>query len=202
MRTGMLRGVMGILLVAGCDITPYGSAADYWPGSEEIDIVMPAGALHIAQQYRPPGVEGPGVHYGIDIWGPAGSPILAAARGRVVRSFYEPLFGHQIIVDHGPDGAGERAFTWYKHLKTRDVLEGDQVARGAQIGTMGATGFQGLAVHLHFEVLHGPTRQKADPVDPNLMWLDGVGRITCYDPSRHQPDQPFATTYPTPCKGV
>lgn len=192
-------------LVAGCGIELYGTSGMYDPRyPDPIEVVMPPGALHISQQFRPRTVtDDAGGHYGIDIWGPVRTPVLAAAPGRVIQSFYEPAYGNQIVVDHGRDEEGRRVQTVYVHLHQRLVDRGDTVARGEQIATMGATGVLGMMVHLHFEVRRsGDGRRFPAARDPHLFWVDGPGRVTCFDPDRRYPDTPFGTTYPTPCKDV
>ena len=162
-----------------------------------IEVTMPPGALYISQQfYRTADEE---LHKGIDIKGPKGTPVLAAASGRVVSSYYEPAYGNRIRIDHGTDARGRRVFTRYFHLDKRQRRVGEVVSRGEQIGLLGSTGALGLANHLHFEVHRGENEGDIMPVDPHLFWADGPGRVTCFAAARTFPGK-FATTYPTPCK--
>lgn len=85
-------------------------------------------------------------HEGIDIDAPTGTAVRAAAPGRVVRSGYEPLYGHIVVVEHG---YGYR--TLYGHLDERLVQEGGAVRRGDSIGKVGDTG-RTTGPHLHYEV--------------------------------------------------
>jgi murein DD-endopeptidase MepM/ murein hydrolase activator NlpD len=87
-----------------------------------------------------------GVHTGLDFAGPTGTPILAAASGKVVSTGYEGPYGNQIIIDHG-DGYQ----TTYNHLSGIGVSVGDKVSTGDQIGRRGSTG-NSTGAHLHFEV--------------------------------------------------
>lgn len=87
-----------------------------------------------------------GVHTGLDFAGPTGTPILAAASGKVVSTGYEGAYGNQIIIDHG-DGYQ----TTYNHLSGIGVSVGDKVSTGDQIGRRGSTG-NSTGAHLHFEV--------------------------------------------------
>jgi murein DD-endopeptidase MepM/ murein hydrolase activator NlpD len=84
------------------------------------------------------------VHYGTDVTGPRGAPILAANDGEValVRDAY--LSGNTVILAHG---AG--VFTAYFHLDRIDVRPGQRVARGEQIGRLGGTG-RATGPHLHW----------------------------------------------------
>jgi len=86
-------------------------------------------------------------HEGLDIESPIGSPVRAAAGGKVVRSGYEALYGNLLVVDHGN---GFR--TLYAHLSERLVLAGDLVEKGEVIGKVGDTG-RTTGPHLHYEVL-------------------------------------------------
>ena len=87
-----------------------------------------------------------GVHTGLDFAGPVGTPILAAASGKVVSTGYEGAYGNQVIIDHG-DGYQ----TTYNHLSGIGVSVGDKVSTGDQIGKRGSTG-NSTGSHLHFEV--------------------------------------------------
>jgi hypothetical protein len=84
------------------------------------------------------------VHYGTDVTGPRGSPILAANDGEValVRDAY--LSGNTVIVAHG---AG--IFTAYFHLDRIDVRQGQRLRRGDRVGRLGATG-RVTGPHLHW----------------------------------------------------
>jgi murein DD-endopeptidase MepM/ murein hydrolase activator NlpD len=87
-----------------------------------------------------------GIHTGLDFAGPTGTPILAAASGKVVSTGYEGSYGNQIIIDHG-DGYQ----TTYNHLSGIGVSVGDKVSTGDRIGRRGSTG-NSTGAHLHFEV--------------------------------------------------
>ncbi|MCR9126967.1 MAG: M23 family metallopeptidase [Rhodobacteraceae bacterium] len=192
------------LALAGCDgIDMPGRADGYNPHSAHaISIHMPPNANFISQNFQPAIERGPSGHLGMDVWGKIRTPILAAMAGRVSASFYDPMYGNQIVVDHGIAPDGRRLVTAYKHLKTAGVVEGDRVARGQQIGTMGATGLLGMMVHLHFEVQRSTRDGRLVAEDPHLYWLDGPGRVTCHDPARGTAgDAEFLLTYPVICGG-
>lgn len=169
--------------------------------SDPIPIVMPANAPYISEQFGRGGEIDGLPHEGIDIWAKLGSPVIAAAPGRVVASFYEPGHGNTVIVEHGRDTDGQTVRTVYKHLKSRAVEKGAQVARGGDIGTMGATGALAVLVHLHFETRRAePGSDYFTAYDPMLYWVDGPGRVTCLEPGKPYADRPIRLTYPVPCR--
>lgn len=199
---GLCLAAMWFTVLAACDgIEKYGKA-DYYDqhAPAKIKVIMPPNAPFISEEFFRGEDPGDKQHHGIDIWAKRGTPILAAASGRIERSFYEPAFGQQIVIDHGLDENGARVRTQYKHLYERQVKPGQLVVRGQQIGTMGATGALGMMVHLHFEVQLEEPRKANLAYDPQLFWIMGPGRVTCFEPGKTYPDRPFRTTYPVPCR--
>jgi murein DD-endopeptidase MepM/ murein hydrolase activator NlpD len=195
------------MLAAGCTVSEYGESAVYSASVDRsMQVLMDPRAPSISQQYRvtykPVSEGGPSsLHEGIDIVARTGTPILAAAPGQVVRSFSDPAYGNQLVIDHGVDTLGKKTITIYRHLSTRIASKGATVARGQQIGTMGRTGIlAGGISHLHFEV-HREIRPGATrPLDPHGFWANGVGRVTCFDPTSQVGTSAFVTTYPVQCR--
>jgi murein DD-endopeptidase MepM/ murein hydrolase activator NlpD len=106
------------------------------------------------------------IHPGIDITNLPGTPIFAAADGTVVAARNDRLRGNSVIVDHGEQEQHPGHWTTvYGHLASIEVVEGQEVAGGEQIGTLGNSGLQTTGPHLHFEV-----RIEDKPVDPR-RWL-------------------------------
>ncbi len=102
------------------------------------------------------GPRGNSFHAGIDLVAPQGSPVAAAAAGRVVFArFAAGGWGNLVIVAHG-----NGVKTMYAHLATLTVHRNQLVAVGARVGTVGATG-HASGPHLHFEV-----RLRGAAVDP------------------------------------
>lgn len=93
------------------------------------------------------GPRGDRFHAGVDLAAPRGTPILAAAAGRVARAgALRGGFGLGVVVD---DGAGVE--TLYAHLAKVEARRGDLLVAGAEIGLVGATG-DANGPHLHFEL--------------------------------------------------
>lgn len=88
-------------------------------------------------------------HAGIDINGEEGDVIRAPAQGVVVLADVLQVSGGAVILDHG---AG--VLSGHYHLARIDVKEGQTVARGDPLGTMGATGLV-TGSHLHWELRVG-----------------------------------------------
>ncbi len=84
------------------------------------------------------------VHYGLDLGGPRGAPVRAAAEGEVVLARDAYLSGKSIVVWHGAD-----VFTIYFHLDRIDVRPGAKVRSGQRIGLLGSTG-RSTGPHLHW----------------------------------------------------
>ncbi len=85
-------------------------------------------------------------HEGIDFPADAGTPILAAASGRVVFAGVHPQYGRMIEIDHG-----NGLVTRYAHASKLNVKAGGLVVRGQCVATVGSTG-RSTGPHLHFEV--------------------------------------------------
>ena len=95
-------------------------------------------------------------HSGTDFAADEGSPVIAAAAGRVAYAGMLTTRGNSVIIDHG---AG--VFTAYHHLSRIDVGAGQYVAQGEQIGLVGMTGLA-TGPHLHWELVVGGIN--VDPV--------------------------------------
>ena len=86
-------------------------------------------------------------HLGFDLASYAGTPIVAANRGKVLFADELGIYGNCVIVDHG---LGVQSL--YGHLSSIDVKAGDTVEKEQQLGRSGMTGMAG-GDHLHFTML-------------------------------------------------
>ncbi len=168
-------------------------------------VTLPPAAPSISQRFRPDDVPFDAGHRGFDLLVPSGTPVIAAAAGTVSQLLLTPMFGRQIRVDHGHGDAGHRLQTRYLHLSERLVGEGEAVHRGQLLGYSGMSGLAAGFSHLHFEVHRlddAEPPRAAGYLDPQLFWIDGVGRVTCYEHGRDYPAAPVRLTYPVPCRGI
>jgi murein DD-endopeptidase MepM/ murein hydrolase activator NlpD len=111
------------------------------------------GSFWLSSRFGPrPRADGSsGFHYGIDLAANRGTPVYAARAGVVLYAGHDNGYGKTIVLQHGVHFK-----TRYAHLDRISVHTGDTVARGARIGTVGATGHVrkrgGDGSHLHFEI--------------------------------------------------
>jgi len=94
------------------------------------------------------GVRHGAMHEGVDIAAPVGTPVLAAAGGRVVFVGRLRGYGNIVIIQHE-----YQYVTVYAHDSLNVVKTGQLVERGQLIGLVGRTGHTSGA-NLHFEVRH------------------------------------------------
>jgi murein DD-endopeptidase MepM/ murein hydrolase activator NlpD len=217
------------LLVGACQSTPdrlvYGlfHPGGNWPTTgQEFEQPIPLvdrSGVEICSDYAsmrsPSGYGRPhGRHPGIDFCGSRGTPILAAASGRVIDYSNAPggqalkichdqpvLLDEYLPKDHPLYGKDKktRVCTAYEHLAEKTRTAG-KVERGEVIGTMGRTGSAvGVRVHLHFEVLKGSTSLSNQHANPHLFWAGGAGDLTCFDSSEAYPENRLKLTLPVPC---
>ena len=94
-------------------------------------------------------------HYGVDLAGSAGTPIVAARGGTIKTAKYSSSAGYYVEINHG-DGFSSQ----YMHMTHYIVKPGQTVKQGDVIGYMGSTGTS-TGNHLHFSILY-----KGDHVNP------------------------------------
>ena len=123
-----------------------------------IPTAMPAASMMLSSGFgyrSDPFTGGGAMHAGLDFKGPVGTPILAAAEGKVVLAGFHGGYGNMIEIRHA-----NGLVTRYAHLSGFNVRSGQMVERGVQIGRMGSTG-RSTGSHLHFEV-----RQNGQAINP------------------------------------
>lgn len=201
--------LLSTLVLSGCSIyQTYGHgkvANSRREPARQTPLVLPANAPSISQRFNPSFSPSNFDHRGFDILVPTGTPVLAATDGVVSRIALSILYGNQVMVDHGRSAAGFRLQTRYFHMTERLVQAGQAVQRGQLLGYSGMTGMAGLFPHLHFEVHRLSEAEPPQAIgfqDPQLFWVDGAGKIGCYDKTRRYATEPAALTYPVPCLGL
>jgi murein DD-endopeptidase MepM/ murein hydrolase activator NlpD len=99
------------------------------------------------------------MHRGLDIVAPLGTPVIAAAPGKVIYKDKQGPGGNSLMVWHGQDVHGNHTISYHSHFDEFKVGNDAIVKRGDVIGTLGATGSnmpRSGTPHLHFEVLIYP----------------------------------------------
>ena len=147
------RGKMGHARTLGKSFAALESALFRMEVLERTLVALPSGnpadvlMLSSSYGYRSDPFTGAGaMHAGLDFPGPIGTPILAAAPGKVVYVGQKSGYGNVVEVDHG-----QGILTRYAHLSGFTATVGQQVTAGEQIARMGSTG-RSTGSHLHFEV--------------------------------------------------
>ena len=100
-----------------------------------------------------------GLHDGVDFGGGCGTPLRAAASGKVVSSYFSGVYGNRLVIDNGVL-AGRGIATIYNHATSYTVGVGDHVEAGQVVGYEGSTGWS-TGCHLHFTVM-----ENGKAVDP------------------------------------
>ncbi len=108
--------------------------------------VLPTTGFHISTWF---GESGPywasGYHTGVDFATAYGTPAVAVTNAVVVQTGWDGPYGNQVRLqlENGDE-------VWYNHLSSIDVVAGQQVVTGQQVGRVGDTG-NSYGAHLHLE---------------------------------------------------
>lgn len=120
---------------------------------------MPLDKFSVSALYLATGPHAGGIHHGLDLAAPTGTPVYAAEGGTVVQAAENGGFGNSVTIKTSD---GLRIV--YAHLSKILAKKGDTVATGARIGLVGSTGHS-TGPHLHLQV--NKLRHTTDPV----AWL-------------------------------
>lgn len=127
------------------------------------------------------------LHIGLDIWGPAGSPVYAPMEG-VIHSIADNNkkgdYGATIILKHEIDGI--KFHSLYGHLSKRDLhyRKGDIVNKGDLLAHFGSHDENGYwPPHLHFQLIEDMQGLEGDY--PGVCSLNDKAfyQVNCPDPN-------------------
>lgn len=135
-------------------IVPDGEITSTAQSSSKATVKSSSGSSSSSGYYIRPikgGRKSQGVHghNGVDLANSVGTPVIAAASGKVIvskTSGYNGGYGTYIVVSHA-----NGTQTLYAHLSSDKVSVGQSVKQGQVIGAIGMTG-KTTGPHLHFEV--------------------------------------------------
>ena len=135
-----------------------------WPAKGPITGVFGSQRVYNGEPRRP--------HYGLDVAGPVGTPVIAPAAGLVTLA--EPdlfISGGTLIIDHG-----HGLSSTFLHLSKLLVKSGDNVEQGDAIAEIGATG-RVTGPHLDWRMnwTNGDTSVR---IDPELLVAKGGNELT------------------------
>jgi len=102
------------------------------------------------------------IHIGLDLASPQGTVVHASGAGLVRMARNRIVTGNTVVIEHLPG-----VFSLYYHLRDLSVTEGDRVAPGQPIGSVGATGLA-TGPHLHWEFRIGGVSVDPESVLPGL----------------------------------
>lgn len=130
------------------------------------------------------------IHTGVDIPAPMLTPVLAVGPGRVIwadyglyRGGYDDTdpYGLAVAIEHDFGYKDQKLYSLYGHLNEVNVVVGQTLKTGDQVGLVGETG-RVTGPHLHFEVRVGQntffsTRNPELWIAPPEGWGVLAGRI-------------------------
>ena len=141
-----------------------------YPGGGSIVVTTGDWAWPTISQYfisSPFGYRWGKLHEAIDIAGSGeGSPLYAAGAGTVIAAKHNSgSLGNYVTIDHH-----NGYYTIYGHMRSLTVVEGQTVAKGQQIGTMGHSGFA-TGTHVHFGLYKGGLPYRGGtPLNPLILY--------------------------------
>lgn len=111
-------------------------------------------------------------HHGIDLYAPAGTPIVSPYSGKVVKAQYEE-YGGWVVTVRTADNTTVR----FGHLGMipENIKPGMSLTAGTQVGTMGKSGTSANGVvHLHFSMYRGADYYDSINPFPYLKAAEGA----------------------------
>jgi murein DD-endopeptidase MepM/ murein hydrolase activator NlpD len=181
----VITAVQGVAIPVSAVVLPQPAAAPLprlaWPVSGEMTQGFGPSPYWFEPSIRVGDTTYPHFHTGLDLAVPWGTPVHAAAAGRVEYAGWQGGYGNTVVLLHDN---GLR--TLYAHLARALVGRGQEVAQGAVIASAGATG-NATGPHVHFEVRPQPQSvsdpmayldpgQAADPKPVPVQWGATPGR--------------------------
>lgn len=148
-------------LVDSVEDPPFGLPLEGLPGPSTWLLGQPYGNTEFAYRTRYSFyAAGQGLHFGVDLSAPCGTPVVAVGNGVVseVDNLYHGAEPHNLMIDH-PNGYA----SFYGHLLERPSLRpGDEVARGQFVARTGdPDGTCTSRPHLHLEIRNAPSHTLA-----------------------------------------
>ena len=135
-----------------------------WPANGPITGVFGSQRVYNGEPRRP--------HYGLDVAGPVGTPVIAPAAGLVTLSEPDLFFsGGTLIIDHG-----HGLSSTFLHLSKLLVKPGDHVKQGDAIAQIGATG-RVTGPHLDWR-MNWTNGKSSVRIDPQLLVAKGGNEVT------------------------
>ena len=98
------------------------------------------------------------IHNGVDFGAPEGTAVVASGSGTVMMARARIVTGLSVVIEHLPG-----VYSLYYHLARILVREGQRVAGGVVLGTVGSTGLA-TGPHLHWELRAGGVAIDPDTV--------------------------------------
>jgi murein DD-endopeptidase MepM/ murein hydrolase activator NlpD len=148
------------------------SAAQAIEGGEGLVIpVVGVEASQLSDTFSDRRGGGARAHEALDIMAPAGTPVVAAAPGKIEKLFLSDDGGNTVYIR----SADRRTIYYYAHLQAYadGRAEGQQVERGQRIGTVGSTGnADPAAPHLHFAIMQ---------TEENSHWWEPAAPLNPYN---------------------
>jgi murein DD-endopeptidase MepM/ murein hydrolase activator NlpD len=127
---------------------PSGGQGPKWTGGLVMEAGDFSGSVSVTSGFGMRGLAiSPGMHMGVDIGGPEGTPLIAFTDGTVNATGYDGGYGNYVA---WTDSFGTEHF--YAHMRGQAMVSpGQQVKKGTKLGEMGNTGTSS-GPHLHWEV--------------------------------------------------